>query len=147
MEIIRNEKPREILAHGLLGLVENISWELKTHSINLPPANKSTFDILNTTPLHKIQNLNEGLGAYLQVIRGIEPDFSVRTESKLLYRALDRWGLKPADSISNNLEDYLEKEHLIEIYDQDGVQLYRNFAFFRYCSYSLLELALIDWPS
>lgn len=41
--------------------------------------------------------------------------------------------------------DRLELEDIVEIYDLNGVQIFRNFTFYEYCTYTLVELISYPW--
>lgn len=41
--------------------------------------------------------------------------------------------------------DYVDEGDMIEVYDSRAIQIYRNWAVFRYCPYSLIELLVNDW--
>ena len=57
-------------------------------------------------------------------------------DQQLTWYAMRSLGIKgPADLFA-----WIDKEDCVEIYTTEGVQLYRNFQFFKYCSYSLEEL-------
>lgn len=46
------------------------------------------------------------------------------------------------------LEDFwrtLQKDEILEVYDKNMIQIYRNFNFYKYCSYSLLEISVTEW--
>jgi hypothetical protein len=39
----------------------------------------------------------------------------------------------------------LEDGHVIEIYGEEMIQLYRSLSFFNYCGYSLLDISINEW--
>lgn len=39
----------------------------------------------------------------------------------------------------------IDQGDIVEVYDSRAVQIYRNFAYFKYCPYSLTELLVNDW--
>ncbi len=66
---------------------------------------------------------------------------SLRDSKKFTWRALVKLGLIP----ESDFLDRLENDDIIEIYNQDHVQLFRNLEFFDICSYSIEELYCIQW--
>jgi hypothetical protein len=62
-------------------------------------------------------------------------------EVTCLQTALHEFNLESTDTFW-----YLSQGDIIEIYSIDHVQLYRNFEFFRQCSYDLLTLVTVQWP-
>ncbi len=57
-------------------------------------------------------------------------------DQQLTWYALRKLGLK----IPSELFSVLESGDSVEVYTEDVVQIYRNFRFFEYCSYSIEEL-------
>ena len=70
------------------------------------------------------------------VSEAIEKGINPMRDLQLTWYALRQLGLMA----SGDLFQVLEDTDCIEIYTSEGVQLYRNFQFFEYCSYSLEEL-------
>ncbi|MBX3018458.1 MAG: hypothetical protein KF767_11245 [Bdellovibrionaceae bacterium] len=60
-----------------------------------------------------------------------------------------KWALKKADLdlADPDFCDYFEEDDIIEVYSEQGVQLYRSWSCYRHCSYSVLELKLYDWDT
>lgn len=73
----------------------------------------------------------------------ISPDkISIQSEIFYLRRFLKKLNLKISD---NEFLDQLTNGELIEIYDLDGIQLYRSWSAFQFCSYSIDQLMTYDW--
>lgn len=66
---------------------------------------------------------------------------SLRDSKRLTWRALVKLGLSPG----SNLLDRIESDDVIEVYNPDQVQIFRNLEFFDICSYTLEELFCIQW--
>lgn len=60
-----------------------------------------------------------------------------------------KWALKKADLelADPNFYDCLEEGDIMEVFSEQGVQLYRSWSCYQYCSYSALELKLYDWDT
>lgn len=67
---------------------------------------------------------------------------SLSDTSKLLWYAIRKLGLIPSD----DLFEYIENSNVVEIYDSNGVQIFRNHRFFDICSYDFPELFTYSWP-
>ena len=74
----------------------------------------------------------------------IAPKLNHKSEIKLLQRALDKFGLRAKDS---ELDFKISDGDIFEIYNSEGLQIYRNWNFFKFCSYSLAELLTYDWTT
>ena len=104
-----------------------------------------SFAGLSSERQHHIET---ALQEYLDVIGDLNSavvvpaDVSREQEIKLLKRALWLRKLRLADSA---ILDVIDNRDIIEIYDDRGVQIYRSWSFFQYCSYSLVDLQVYDW--
>lgn len=50
-------------------------------------------------------------------------------------------------TIGDDFELPIDEGDIVEIYDLEGTQIYRNFEFFKVCNYSIVELLCSDWQS
>jgi|GEM_PF-1298248 hypothetical protein len=67
----------------------------------------------------------------------------LKSSYRIVWQALKEYELRPP----SNLFDDLKNDYVIEIYDiASNTQLFRNFKFFTFCSYSLEDLACRPWP-
>ena len=77
---------------------------------------------------------------------GPEPIFPERIsiESEIFYLSsfLKKLNLKLADK---DFFSQLENGEIIEIYDLEGLQIYRSWSAFQFCSYSIDQLMTYDW--
>ena len=62
-------------------------------------------------------------------------------EKVCLKKALDHYNLEASEEFWKTLE----KDHIIELYGEDMVQLYRSLSFFRVTGYSLLDISVFEW--
>lgn len=69
-------------------------------------------------------------------------DLTLSQEVNYLQMFLFRRKLRLVDSA---ILDLIEEGDVIEIYDHRAIQLYRSWSFFKFCSYSLVDLLLHDW--
>lgn len=71
----------------------------------------------------------------------ISEGFKLRDNLSFTWRAFRKLDLIPRGDIFSHMTD----EDLIEIYSCENKQLYRNFKFFEFCSYTLEELHSLEW--
>jgi hypothetical protein len=72
----------------------------------------------------------------------IQAGNSVQESKSLIWFAIKAFGFRPTSDLFNFVTD----DHVIEIHDQTGVQIFRNFQFYKFCSYSIEELYCVSWP-
>jgi hypothetical protein len=70
-----------------------------------------------------------------------QEDGTISNSKRLLWRFLSRTRLLP----SAELLDRIEEDWSIEIYNRDGLQMFRSFSVFRLTSFTLEELLSIPW--
>ena len=64
------------------------------------------------------------------------------TDSKsFVWQALKKLGLR----FSSDMFNFIQQENVIEIYDMNNVQIFRNFNFFGFTSYALEDLLCRPW--
>lgn len=85
----------------------------------------------------------ESLKTYLEICNGTIDELGSLTSLKLVWFALKRLGLTPP----SNLFSMLDESHVIEIHDLQGVQIFRNFNFYDFCSYTVEDLYCYPWSS
>ena len=66
---------------------------------------------------------------------------TMRDARGLMWQAIRAFGFRPCSDLFN----YIDDELVLEVHVQDGRQIFRNFAFYQYCSYSLEELHCLSW--
>lgn len=89
--------------------------------------------------------LHKKISDWLDIFKDFE--FSKKEETpqdieiECVQRALWKYGLFARDAFSN----YIESGDIVEIYNRDNVQIYRNFEFLKHCSYSLMDIITREW--
>lgn len=71
----------------------------------------------------------------------IAEGFTLKDSPTFIWRALRRLGLTPPSDLFSTIT----QEDIVEIYSSENRQLFRNFNFFEYCSYSFEELHSLEW--
>lgn len=59
----------------------------------------------------------------------------------LIWRALMEFGLRPP----SDLFSFIKPTSVIEVHSLEGIQIFRNFNFYRFCSYTIEELYSDSW--
>lgn len=101
-------------------------------------------DLPNFTALSEAQRGRalEALGICVRICDSARNQgHSMSDSPALVWQAIRELGLRPSSDIFSVISD----RSLVEIHSPEGVQIFRNFNFFRYCSYSLEELYSLPW--
>lgn len=81
----------------------------------------------------------EGTLSFLD--HAVAQEIPLKEDVRLLELAAKKLNL----GLSGDLFDTLTADDLFEIFDSEGIQIYRSFSFFNYSNYSLLELSTYSW--
>ncbi len=71
----------------------------------------------------------------------IERGHSLKNDGQLLWSAMRKFGLRP----TSDLFQFITPGDIIEIHTANFTQIFRNFSFFEFCSYSLEDLYCRSW--
>lgn len=86
----------------------------------------------------------ERLRVYHQSLASMEnAGHAIDNSSRSLWHALKTLGFTPDSEIFSKFEN----DDVIEVYDSNGTQMWRNFNYMKICSYTLEELLCHDWPT
>lgn len=111
-----------------------------------PKAMATLISFDEVKQLQVLENAKKLLG----VLNSVEPESSPGAEAEiedgvnevaLAKRALDIFGFKVKDATW----EQKARNHIIEVYNNQGVQLHRSLNFFKTCGYSLLDLCVHEW--
>ncbi|MCC6277203.1 MAG: hypothetical protein IT289_04730 [Oligoflexia bacterium] len=104
---------------------------------NSPFGNDQVVERYLGLPLERRIEISERFESYKSVCESIvESGQSLRDSTVFLWKMLSRLKMRPGP----DLFDKLKNDDIIEIYDSNSVQIFRNLRFFEICSYSLLEV-------
>ncbi len=82
------------------------------------------------------------LETYLQICQlTLSNGGNVCDPTAISWAAIKHMGFRPC----SDLFSYIRQDDVIEIHDPVGIQIFRNFNFYHYCSYSLEELYSSPW--
>jgi len=130
---------------SLLTIVNEFCQVLSFYGYSVTPYSSWSLRKLDETSLEKKTQIKNYLKTWMELISP-EPHQlpgapNVDQEINFAKNALKKLDLK----IDENFWKTLQREHVIEIYGAEMVQLYRSFNFFKYCGYSLLDIVLNEW--
>lgn len=98
--------------------------------------------ILNLSELERIYvNLGPCIAMLDNLIKAQTPHKTQVKERDLLKRFLSQSQIV----IPSHLDQHIEDEDIIEVYDEQAIQCYRSFNFFEICSYSLEDIFSYPW--
>ncbi|RYZ82587.1 MAG: hypothetical protein EOP06_21425 [Proteobacteria bacterium] len=61
---------------------------------------------------------------------------------RLTWRALRHFGFVPSEDLFSTMTE----DTIVEVYNTDNIQVFRNFEFFKFCSYTLEDTFCRPWP-
>jgi hypothetical protein len=89
------------------------------------------------------QQAFESFVAYSDLcVAAAESGVAINDDRSLAWWAVQKFGLRPC----SDFFDKLTGDDVLELYDCNLVQLYRNWAFFQISSYSMGDLFVFPWP-
>lgn len=75
-------------------------------------------------------------------VAAVKSGIAFNDDRSLAWWAVQKFGFRPCSDFFGKLSN----EHVLEIYNRDFVQIYRNWAFFQISSYSMGDLFVFSWP-
>jgi len=114
------------------------------YSVKITGYKHADLPLYSALPVQKQQDSLHQLRVFLQTMEATESSGNkVDNQGCFVWAALSTFGLvPPADLFSK-----LDSDALIEIYDLYGLQIWRNFNFLKFCSYTLEEVFCIEWSN
>lgn len=86
--------------------------------------------------------VTESLSIYVNICQQtILSGHSLSSSRQFTWSALKMYKLKPKSDLFNQLTE----DQVIEFYNSDNIQIFRNFVFFKLCSYSIEDLYCRPW--
>jgi hypothetical protein len=102
---------------------------------------ESALQRLAVTPVPQKELIASNLESWSDWVEPLDPSKSYDNEIALLMRALDKHGF----DLDEEFFKKIEKDQIIEFYDEDMIQLYRSFNFYKITGYSILDISLYEW--
>lgn len=139
-------KKTSVLENSIIDKSHQISNLLKYFNVHISPySSQAISQIYKSSEANKLQIISN-LDRTFQIIANT-PDIDSPCESplhpehNLITKALSFYELNLKDDFWKTLE----KDDTVEIYNSDGIQIFRTFNFFKASGYSLLDLLNNEW--
>ena len=96
--------------------------------------------------MHQLVAKTVNLRQIAEVVRSVSQsqDLSVTEEVNCLKESFEVLGIE--FSGSDEYGEMIEPGDIIEIYNHENIQVYRNFQFLKICPYDLLTILAYEWP-
>lgn len=123
-------------------LCERLSEVLRREGVEVAPYREPELPHYSKLTPENQERALRALRDYLDVCLSLHKDnLSMRDTASFCWRALDRWVLSGASDFFYSLRP----DDSVEIYTDDGFQIFRNLRFFELSSYSVEELYSVEW--
>jgi hypothetical protein len=123
-------------------LSEELSEILRSHGIECSAYRSPELPAFSRLPSDGQQMATKELGRYVRLCRDIMAEGgSLLSSRTFAWRAIREAGLIPPSDLFSKILD----TDLVEIYDLNNIQKFRNFKFFEFCSYTIEDLYTRPW--
>ena len=149
----RSQKALQVgsIDHELEQILLELQKILALRKAPFIPYTKESLQMFIGKPYEMKAGLLHGMHKYIEILKTFQSnkaisqsdDFeTVQEDKELIEVALDVLSLKPPEG-----EDFsfLKQGWVVEIYNLDMIQVYRNYEFFRQCSYDLYTILVNEW--
>lgn len=124
------------VTESIASLCANEGTQVKPYKQGLP--------LFSKLPIERKKEVIRDVEFYeILCLEQVADGCKIKDNLSFTWRALNRLGLVPR----SDLFQYMRDDHIVEIYSDQNVQLFRNFNFFDVCSYTLEELHTMEWWS
>lgn len=128
----------ELMAHEHLKRLQSFHIYLsEVHDIHLPFGDQEVLWEASKDRLHLLSKQSQSFQLWFEVLQSADRETTGPCSSRIF---LWRWLSKCALTVPSDLIGNLNDEDLIEVYDQNLNQVFRNLRFFSVSSYSLIDL-------
>jgi len=139
LNLEQSDRPR--LISKLLYSIDTVARLAALQNITVKTVTDEALSKLETLSEDKIHELNTTLLKQLSLVQD-----SVLTENRVSNKdmtknVLDFMKLSTSEDMLNTITE----EDIVEIYNLDCIQIFRNFKFYETTTYSLSDLILFDW--
>lgn len=133
----------ESLNQDFMSLTEDLTRWLAAEGIHCRPY-APELPFFSQLPIPKRQEIVRVVRFYHELCQEqFKEGYKITDSLTFTWRALKKLGLVPRSDLFSQVTD----EDILEVYSSDGRQLYRNFRFFDFCSYTMEELYSLEWWS
>lgn len=124
-----------------VALAESVSDTLSKYGINIQPYRPDKSLNFSGLDLDSQSNILKHFEIYSEVLIDTHRSETLQESKVLVWNMLKRLNFFPTDDILSKIKD----NHIVEIYNSQNIQIFRNLSFFKVCSYSLDEILCIPW--
>ncbi|AFX99886.1 hypothetical protein [Bdellovibrio bacteriovorus] len=123
-------------------LCERLALVLQKEGLSVKPYRDPALPFFNQLNENQKDIALQTLKDYLEICQEAHAEsFSLKDSPRFCWKALRRWGLIPA----SDFFDKLQEADSVEVYTEEGLQVFRNLRFFEVCTYTLEELYSLEW--
>ncbi|AFY02054.1 hypothetical protein [Bdellovibrio bacteriovorus] len=123
-------------------LCERLSQSLQREDVNIKPYRSEALASFNSLEPAQKERAFKTLRDYVDICEGAQKEhISLRDSERFCRKALERWGLSPSSDFFIGVEN----GDCVEVYTEEGFQVFRNLRFFELSSYTVEELYCIEW--
>lgn len=110
--------------------------------VKIIPYRNPVLPAFSMQSLEAKQRIIDNLSIYLKICeQTLSMGQDLSDPVTLTWNAIKQFGFRP----TSDLFSHITKDNVVEIHDPKGIQIFRNFTFYHYCSYSLEELYCYPW--
>lgn len=113
------------------------------YGLTIEPYSEITWTKFRSISGPMQQDAYDKFNAYSELcVAAADCGITINDDRSLAWWAIQKFGLRPC----SDFFDKLTKDNVLELYNRDFVQIYRNWAFFQISSYSMGDLFVYPWP-
>ncbi|MCM0605937.1 MAG: hypothetical protein KA715_07580 [Xanthomonadaceae bacterium] len=114
---------------------------MKKIGYDVLPYSDSTLENLSKVAQLKKEQLISDFDCWSQWIEPLDPTKSYENEITLLKLALEKNGFAADEEFIKQIS----KDDIVEFYNEDMIQLFRSFNFYKITGYSILDISTLEW--
>lgn len=131
----------DLLVTEFRSLAENVACLLTNEKVRAIPYHESHLPHFSALSSEKKRQACHDIKCYLQSLEAVLAGNGSLRDKRSLWTALKFFGFTPTSDIF----ELINAEDAIEIYNAEGLQIWRNLGFMEVCSYSLEEVFCYTW--
>lgn len=125
--------------------VQSLSELLAAEGYEFPqPQSSYSKEFYERLPIGLQRRVLKDLSFYLELLEKFQASGgSLQDSNRLTWAYLKNSGLQPCSSTFSHIDD----DDVIEVFNSEYIQIFRNMKFFEFYRGSLLDLCILDWMS
>ena len=142
MKIALNKDNLEEQIFEFRAIAEKITAVATKYSLSIKPFHSPDLPLYSALPEQKRAEALQQIKIFLNIMEGAEASHRrLDDDERFTWFALSSLDLIPPPDLFAKIKPGT----VIEIYDLNSFQIWRNFGFFKYCSYTLEEIYCVEW--